>query len=125
MSAPDEPIVFIVDDDEAAAASVAALMSVLGFASKLFPNADLFLESYESAQRGCLVLDIRLPGMNGLELFKTLRERGYEIPTILISGHMDSDACREALKEGALACLEKPYAGQDLCSLVQSAIGLE
>jgi FixJ family two-component response regulator len=118
----DKPTVFVVDDDDAAAASVAALMGVVGLRALVFHSAEAFLDAYDGTGSGCLVLDIRLTGMSGLDLRKVLHQRGLEIPTILISGHIDSDSCQEALRGGVVACLEKPYDGQELCTLVQSAL---
>lgn len=118
----DRGTVFIVDDDTAAAASVAALMSAARIPCEMFESAEAFLDSYDGSRAGCLILDVRLSGMNGFELHQTLQQRQLEIPTILVSGHADSDARLRALREGAIACLEKPYAGRELCALVRSVL---
>ena len=118
----DSPTVFIVDDDTAAAESVAALLASVNLPFQIYRTAEDFLSHFRDSQRGCLVLDIRLPGMSGLELYQLLQDRELKIPTIFISGHMDADACQQAMHEGALACLEKPYTGDDLCQMIQNAL---
>lgn len=123
MSPNVPPSVFVVDDDEAAADSVAALMSAVGFSSVVFHSAEEFLEKFDGSQSGCLILDIRLTGMSGLALYELMRERGWKIPTIFISGHADPSISDDLIKRGAVGCLEKPYAGEDLCRMVKVALG--
>ena len=118
----DDPRVLIVDDDHAAATSVAALMTAIGVSSQIFPSAEAFLESADQIEAGCLILDIRLSGMSGLDLRKEMLKRGVEIPTILISGHMDSDSYQMADRDDVIACLEKPYSAEQICNLVSQAL---
>lgn len=118
----DDRTVFVVDDDAAAADSVAALMSAIGLKTEVFGSAEDFLQSFDGNRGGCLVLDIRLTGMSGLTLHETLRERGWQIPTIFISGHADPRMVDDLIEGGAMACLEKPYAGEELCKMVGTAL---
>ena len=87
----------------------------------MFDSAEDFLQTFDGSQRGCLILDIRLRGMSGLELHAHLRNRGYSIPTIFISGHIEAESC-DSTDDDVVAYLEKPYDGQDLCGLVRTAL---
>ncbi len=126
----NSPVVFVVDDDQAAAASVAALMNTLKLQTVVFHSAEDFLKALDgSAQsatddpaKGCLILDIRLPGMSGHQLRDELLKRGWNVPTIFISGDAEPKCCEQLLREGAVACLEKPYSGEQLCAAVQSVL---
>lgn len=113
--------VFIVDDDAAAAASVAALAQSLGLQAESFSSAEEFLDRYDG-RPGCLVLDVRLKGMSGLELQQQLDGRGIDLAAIIISGHADRDLYDEALANGAVACLEKPYDGRKFCEALLAAL---
>ena len=118
----EHQIVFIVDDDVAAAASVAALMTSIGYESRVYHSGEEFLEDSDGNVGGCLVLDIRLSGISGLEVLAELNRRQQPIPTILISGHADPESCKRALEMGAVACLEKPYTSKQLCDIVASVL---
>ena len=117
-----ERTVVIVDDDRAAAASVAALIMSLGMKSRIHHSAESFLESCGESPADCLVLDLRLSGMSGLELQETLAAQSMEIPTIVVSGHADGDISGKVLANGAIAVLEKPYDGARLCAAIRTAL---
>ncbi|MCA9266844.1 MAG: response regulator [Planctomycetales bacterium] len=117
--------VFIVDDDEAAAASVEALMASIGLTSQTYGSAEAFLEDFDGTRRGCLVLDVRLPGMSGFELQRVLADRNLRVPIVFVSGHTDRERGEEALCSGALACLSKPFNGNQLCDIVLEALAAE
>jgi FixJ family two-component response regulator len=121
----ENPVVFIVDDDEAICESLRLLIEDIGLEVRTFPGAQQFLAQYEPSQSGCLVLDVRMSGMSGLELQSRLRELGREIPTILITGHADVPMAVEAMKAGAVDFIEKPFRDQVLLDGIQKAIALD
>jgi two-component system response regulator FixJ len=121
MSVP-APTVFIVDDDEAVRASLRLLLKSVGIAAQVFGSAQEFLASYDPARPGCLVLDIRMPGMSGMELQQHLNMRGAIIPVLFISGHGDVPMAVEAMKNGAFDFLQKPFRDQELIDRVQRAL---
>ncbi len=121
----ERTVVFVVDDDEAICESLRLLIEDIGLEVRTFPGAQQFLSAYDPAQSGCLVLDVRMSGMSGLELQAKLRELGYEIPTILITGHADVPMAVEAMKAGALDFIEKPFRDQVLLDGIQKAIALD
>jgi len=116
------PTVFIVDDDDGVRASVRILLKSVGLPATPFSSAQEFLASYPPSQPGCLVLDIRMPGMSGLELQQQLNLRGAVIPVIFISGHADIPMAVEAMQHGAFDFLQKPFRDQDLIDRVQRAL---
>lgn len=122
---PNELHVFVVDDNDVVAASVAALMTAVGLNPVLFSSAEAFLDAYDGSQSGCLILDMRLAGMSGIELHRTLRDRGHNLPTILVTAHADPELCEQARQEGIMACMEKPFAFRELHAYVKSALSLD
>ena len=122
---PIEPTVFLVDDDPAIIAALKDLVGLLGLNACACRSADEFLQVYQAAAPACLVLDVRMPGMSGLELQKELVARGIALPTIIITGFADVRMAVEAMKGGAIEFLEKPFRTQELCDLVQKAIRLD
>lgn len=114
--------VFIIDDDEAVRDSLSWLMKSAGLAAETYGSADDFLQGYGEDRPGCLILDIRMPGMNGLELQALLSERGFRLPIIIISGHADVPMAVRALKAGAFDFIEKPFNDELLLDLVQRAL---
>ena len=116
------PIVYIVDDDEASASSIEALLGSHGFRSEIHHSAEAFLDAYDGTRPGCLVLDVRLDGMSGLDLQRRLTATERELPTIIISGHADERWGNEAKVNGAIAFLEKPFRGKTLCELVRGTL---
>jgi FixJ family two-component response regulator len=122
MSAPPPATAFVVDDDEAVRGSLKLLLKSMGWSVAEFPSAAAFLAAYRSDKPGCLILDIRMPGMSGLELQQQLNLRGAIIPVIFISGHADIPMAVEALHHGAFDFLQKPFRDQDLIDRVQRAM---
>jgi two-component system response regulator FixJ len=116
------PVVFIVDDDEAVRSSLRFVFKSVGLAATPFPSAQSFLQAYDAEQPGCLVLDVRMPGMSGLALQEQLNLRGAMIPVIFISGHADIPMAVEAIQHGAFDFLQKPFRDQDLIDRVQRAL---
>jgi RNA polymerase sigma factor (sigma-70 family) len=114
--------VFIIDDDEAVRDSLSWLVKSAGLSAQTFESADDFLSGYGEDEPGCLILDIRMPGMNGLELQSVLSERDFRLPIIIISGHADVPMAVRALKEGAFDFIEKPFNDELLLDLVQRAL---
>ena len=115
-------MVFIVDDDEAVRASLGLLLKSVGVAATSLGSAQAFLASHDALQPGCLLLDIRMPGMSGLELQQQLNLRGAIIPVIFITGHGDVPMAVAAMKDGAFDFLQKPFRDQDLIDRVQRAL---
>lgn len=116
------PTVFVVDDDEAVRGGLQQLLQAIGLNVQTYASADEFLASYRPGQPGCLVLDIRMPGMGGLDLQEQLARQGIQLPIIFLTGHGDVPAAVRALKAGAMDFLEKPFNSQVLLDLVQQAI---
>ena len=116
------PTVFIVDDDEAVRSSLRLLIRSVGLQAQAFGSAQEFLATYDPDQPGCLVLDVRMPGMSGLELQQELNRRGATIPVMFITGHGDVPMAVEAMQHGAFDFLQKPFRDQDLLDRVQRAL---
>jgi FixJ family two-component response regulator len=116
------PVVFIVDDDEAVRSSLRLLLKSVGLVPTALGSAREFLDKYDPAQPGCLVLDVRMPGMSGIELQETLNRQGAVIPVIFITGHGDVPMAVEAMQAGAFDFLQKPFRDQDLIDRIQRAL---
>jgi len=116
------PIVFIVDDDEAVRNSLRLLVKSVGLTATAQSSAQEFLATYDPQQPGCLVLDVRMPGMSGLELQQQLNMRGAVIPVIFITGHGDIPMAVDAMQHGAFDFLQKPFRDQDLIDRIQRAL---
>ena len=114
--------VFIVDDDEAVRGSMKLLLKTLGLATQAFASAQEFLATFDKGRPGCLVLDIRMPGMSGLELQEELNARGAMLPIIFITGHGDVPMAVEAMQRGAMDFLQKPFRDQDLLDRITKAL---
>jgi two-component system, LuxR family, response regulator FixJ len=115
-------MVMVVDDDAGVRNAMRSLLKSVGLNSALFASAREFLDAYQPSQRGCLVLDIRMPGMSGMELQEQLNIRGAVIPVIFMSGHADIPMAVEAMQHGAFDFLQKPFRDQDLLDRIQRAI---
>ena len=120
-----EPKVYIVDDDEAVRESLALLLDSMDQNCQSFNSAVDFLAVYSGDMTGCLVLDIRMPGMNGLELQKQLNAGGSILPIIFVTGHGDVPMAVEAMQHGAVDFIQKPYREQDLLDKINMAITLD
>ena len=116
------PTVFVVDDDEGVRNSLRFLLKPLGLTTRALASAGEFLETYKPSQPGCLILDVRMPGMSGLELQQQLNLRGATIPVIFITGHGDVPMAVEAMQAGAFEFLQKPFRDQDLIDRIQRAL---
>ena len=116
------PTVFVVDDDESVRSSLKFLLRSASLESRAFGSAQEFLEAYDPSQAGCLVLDVRMPGMSGLELQQALNLRGAIIPVIFITGHGDVPMAVEAMQHGAHDFLQKPFKDEDLIERVRRAL---
>lgn len=112
----------VVDDDSGVRNAMRSLLKSVGLACQLHPSAQEFLATYNPSQPGCLVLDIRMPGMSGLELQQALNVRGATIPVIFMTGHGDIPMAVEAMQHGAFDFLQKPFRDQDLLDRIQKAI---
>lgn len=117
--------VFVVDDDEAICESLRLLIEDIGLEARTFHNALQFLSGYHPNEGGCLLLDVRMPGMSGLELLSKLRRWRIEIPTIVMTGHADVPTAVAAMKAGALDFIEKPFRHQVLLDSIQEALRLD
>ena len=117
-----EPTVFIVDDDEAFRDSVRELVSSVGLAAETFGSALEFLAAFDAARAGCLVADVRMPHMSGLELKAKLDERDSRMPIVFISGHGDIAMAVKAIKGGAVDFVQKPYHEQQLLDAINEAL---
>ena len=116
------PIVMVVDDDAGVRNAMRSLLKSVGLNSQLYGSAQEFLSTYSPSQPGCLILDIRMPGMSGLELQQELNLRGATIPVIFMTGHGDIPMAVEAMQHGAFDFLQKPFRDQDLLDRIQKAV---
>jgi len=123
--ATPEPTVCIVDDDQGMRKSLSWLVETLGVPVKTFSSADVFLDAYDGQIPGCVVVDVRIPGMSGLDLQRELRRRGDEIPVIVLTGYGSVPAAVDALKHGAMEFLEKPCDDQVLLEIIQRSLALD
>lgn len=114
--------VFVVDDDASIRDSLSLLLSLRGYVTALFANAEDFLTALQPDWRGCVVVDIRMPGMSGLELQRCLLERGRNLPVIVITAHGDVAAARQAFLAEAVDFIEKPFDGKQLLSAIENAL---
>jgi RNA polymerase sigma factor (sigma-70 family) len=122
MTATVEQTVFIVDDDVAVRDALALLLGLKGYRTAIFSSAEDFLAAYRKDWRGCLVLDIKMSGMTGLDLQSRLASQNVEMPIVIITGHGDAASARQALKSGAVDFLEKPLDEEQLVAAVGSAL---
>lgn len=115
-------MICIVDDDQAVREATESLIRSFGFRTELFGSAEEFLRWEERESTGCLILDLRLPGMSGLELQRALAASGYRIPVVFITAHGDEQARRQALSAGAVEFLRKPFSENALIDAVRTAL---
>jgi len=115
-------VVFVVDDDESVRGSLKRLIRSLGLAVETFASAEDFLSSPHRLAADCLILDIRMPGMSGIDLQQRLAQAGSRIPIIFISAHDDQEARLRAMKGGAVAFLQKPFEEEDLLEAICAAL---
>ena len=118
----DTPTVFIVDDDPAIRTAMQALMDSVVLPHRVFSSGNEFLDSGSAGRAGCLVLDIRMPGLSGLELQAELLQRDSTLPIIFITGHGDVPMAVEAMQKGAVDFIQKPFRDQDLLERITEAL---
>ena len=111
--------VYLVDDDDAVRRALSLLLSTVGLEVTAFADPQAFLAQIGGLPPGCMILDIRMPTISGLKLQEKLRDQGIDLPTIIISGHGDIEACRRAFRNGAVDFLSKPVDEQDLIDAIQ------
>jgi FixJ family two-component response regulator len=116
------PTVYVVDDDTGVRSSIGFLLKSVGISTTGFASAKEFLAAYDQSQPGCLLLDIRMPGMSGMELQLELNRLGAVIPVIFITGHGDVPMAVEAMQHGAFDFLQKPFRDQNLIHQIQRAL---
>ncbi|QDU36993.1 Response regulator protein TmoT [Maioricimonas rarisocia] len=119
------PTVFVVDDDPDMRDSLQMLIETLGYCVRVFESASSFNRFYDGDRSGCLVLDIRMPGQTGLELYEELLRSGRRLPVIFITAHADVSTAVAAMKTGAIEFLEKPFDGSRLLELLERAIRID
>ena len=113
----------VIDDDASLRRSLSNLLGSVGYHVETFMSAEAFLESPHRERAGCLVLDLRMPGMSGLDLLRRLAATGSLVPTIVLTAHGNDEARRECLEAGAFAFLEKPFRSATLLDAVRRALG--
>ncbi len=117
-----ENTVFVVDDDRAVLDSLGMLLRSMKIGCQLFASAQDFLDAYQADWQGCIVLDIRMPGMSGMELHRHLVEQHATMPVIFVTGHGDVPMAVEAMHNGAFDFIQKPYRDQDLLDRINQAL---
>lgn len=120
-----QAIVYVVDDDEAMRDSIRWLLESVGLNGAMFASANEFLQGVDPRRHGCILLDVRMPGISGMELLENLKSRGIFQPVIIITGHGDVPMAVRALKHGAFDFIQKPFNGQELLDRVHNAIKLD
>src|SRR5208283_320290 len=122
MTPAGAPTVFVVDDDDLVRASIQGMLKSVGLRSETFGTPQEFLRSKRADGPSCLVLDVRLPGTNGLDFQRQLADSGLQIPIIFITGHGDIPMSVRAMKSGAVEFLTKPFKDQDLLDAIHQAL---
>jgi FixJ family two-component response regulator len=116
------PVVYVIDDDDAVRRSIRLLLKSVGLSAAAFASAQEFLAVFDPEQPGCALVDVRMPGMSGLELQHELNLRGALVPIVFVTGHGDIPMAVEAIQQGAFDFLQKPFRDQDLLGRVQRAL---
>jgi two-component system response regulator FixJ len=117
-----KPVIYIVDDDDGMRRALTVLMTTVGYQPVAFARPAEFLAQYDANQAGCLVLDVRMPEMSGLEVQQQLNRNGALLPVILMTGHGDIPMAVQAMKEGAFDFLQKPFRDQELLDRINAAL---
>lgn len=125
MSLPKDATIFVVDDDEAMGRMIQSLVESVGLKAEIYSSAQAFMDSYDPARPGCLLTDVRMPGMSGVELQEWLARERSLLPVILVTAHADVPLAVRAMKSQALDVIEKPFKLQDLLDRVQHAVRLD
>lgn len=121
----DNQTVFVVDDDEGVRDGLSLLLATVGQTCELYDSAYAFLDAYDENRHGCLVLDIRMPRMTGLDLQEKLMEMDSKLPIIFITGHGDIPMAVEAMRRGAVDFIRKPFREHDLLDRINEALGVD
>ena len=116
------PVVFVIDDQEAVRHALTEMLKVFGYTVEAFPSADAFLEQLTEPRSGCIVADVRMPGMDGIELVRELARRNLQLPVVLISGHADVPMAVAAIKAGAEDFIEKPVDDAQLLAAINRCL---
>lgn len=117
-----KPTIYVVDDEPQVLEAIAHLVQPIGAEVKTYSRADEFLSDFKDDGPGCLVLDVRMPGMSGLELQARLKENGCDMPLVIVTGHADVRMAVDAVKAGAAGFLEKPFRPQELFDQIQKSL---
>ena len=117
-----EPIIYVIDDDDAVRQSLEFLLKTAGMTVRGFENAKAFLDILPRVEHGCVITDVRMPGMSGIDLLRSLKDTNPELPVIVITGHGDISLAVEAMKIGAIDFLEKPFDDDQLIAAVRAAL---
>ena len=120
---PEKPVISIVDDDRSVREGTRDLLEAMGFIAKAFERADQFLQSDRRGDTSCLIADVRMPGMTGLELHDRLTRSGHPIPTILMTAFPNDRDRARAMKAGVVCYLTKPFSEGELLACIHSALG--
>jgi two-component system, LuxR family, response regulator FixJ len=120
----DQQIVHVIDDDDALRDSVRLFLVNEGLSVKTYGSANEFLAGLEALQSGCIVTDVRMPGMSGMELLAHIAARGLSLPVVVITGHADVPLAVRAMKQGAIDLLEKPFKAEELIAAVRRGLAL-
>jgi FixJ family two-component response regulator len=120
-----QPTVYFVDDDASVRDALSLLLSLKGFLSQVFASAETFLETYRPEWRGCLLTDLRMSGMSGIELQQELSRRGVTLPVVVLTAHGDVTTTRAAMKAGAYDFLENPVDDEVLVDVLKTAIAFD
>ena len=122
MGKSDRPMISVVDDDESLRRSLSNLLRSVGFGVETFASAEEFLRSAQRENTGCLVLDLQMPGMSGLDLLRQLAFRDSRIRVVILTAHGDEETRRRSLQAGAVAFLDKPFHSDALLDAVRAAL---
>jgi len=113
--------VFVVDDDDAVRMSLEAMLTASGYQTRIFDSGAAFLESQRDCDAGCIVLDVRMPTISGLEVLKILKQEACRLPVIIMTGHGDIKMAIQAMKDGAFEFIEKPFSKETILGAIESA----
>lgn len=119
---PMKPVIYVVDDDEGVRRSLSTLLRTIGYSTVAFASPTEFLSNYDPDRPSCLLLDVHMPGMTGLEVQQQLIRSGSMLPVILMSGHGNVPMAVQAMKNGAVGFLEKPFNRDELLDLIRPAL---
>ena len=121
---PGDPVVHVIDDDDAARDSLAFLLGTAQLSVRTYESATSFLDALASVESGCVITDVRMPDIDGIELLRRLKSLNIGLPVIVITGHADFALAVEALRQGAVDLIEKPYDGDVLLGAVRASFNL-